>query len=115
VGGYRIKWINTVYKDPSSYEQFREAITELLWGPQAQARWRCALYQSVYGGNKVGSMPVNVLRYSAVANNLTPKLTESDRVEIITGHYPAYVQRTFLSAGLRTIRSALNLLNKINR
>jgi hypothetical protein len=74
--GYTIKWRNTVYKDPSSFEQFRGAITESLWRPQAQARWWCALYQSVYGGNKVGSMPANVLRHSAVANNWTLKLIE---------------------------------------
>jgi uncharacterized protein (DUF2249 family) len=43
-------------------------------------------------------MPAHV-RYSAVANNLTPKLTESDTLEIISGHYPAYVQRTILSEG----------------
>jgi hypothetical protein len=50
--------------------------------------------------------------FSAIANNLTPKLTESDIVEISSGHYRACVQRTILSAGVRTIRDALNLLNK---
>jgi hypothetical protein len=35
---YMSQWISTVYKDMSSYEQFREAIIEFLWGPQAQAR-----------------------------------------------------------------------------
>jgi IS1 family transposase len=44
-------------------------------------------------------MPAHVLRYSAVANNLTSKLTESDTAEIISDHYPAYVQRMILSAG----------------
>jgi hypothetical protein len=38
VDGYTSQWINTVYKDMSSYEQFREAVIELLWGPQARAR-----------------------------------------------------------------------------
>jgi len=32
---------------------------------------------------------LDVLHYSAVPNNLTPKLTESDTVEIISGLYPA--------------------------
>jgi hypothetical protein len=27
---YTIKWINTVYEDPNSYEQFREAIAEFI-------------------------------------------------------------------------------------
>jgi len=38
VDGYTVQWINIVYKDMSSYEQFRETIIEFLWGPQAQAR-----------------------------------------------------------------------------
>ena len=38
VDGYTSQWINTVYKDMSSYEQFREAIIGFLLGPQAQAR-----------------------------------------------------------------------------
>jgi hypothetical protein len=34
-------------------------------------------------------MTAYFLRYSAVANNLTPKLTESETVEKISGHYRA--------------------------
>jgi hypothetical protein len=30
--------VNTVYKDLRNYGQFKEAITEFLWGPQVQAR-----------------------------------------------------------------------------
>jgi hypothetical protein len=58
-------------------------------------------------------MTAHFLRYLAVANNLTSRITESDTVEIICGHYPAYVQRTMSSAGVRTICDALNLLNKL--
>ena len=39
-------------------------------------------------------MAAHFLRYSAVTNNLTPKLTQSDTEVIISGHYPAYMQRT---------------------
>ena len=94
--GYTSQWINTVYKDLSSYEQFREAITEFLWGPRVQARWQCSLYQGVYGRTEDRSMTAHFLCYAAVPNNLTPKLTESDIVEIISGHNPAYVQCTML-------------------
>jgi hypothetical protein len=58
-------------------------------------------------------MTAHFLHYSAVASNLTPKLTEPEIVEIISGHYPAYVQRTLLSAGVKTIRDVLNLLNRL--
>jgi hypothetical protein len=36
VGSHTSQWIITVYKDMSSYKQFRVAIIEFLWGPQAQ-------------------------------------------------------------------------------
>jgi hypothetical protein len=110
---YTSQWINTVYKELNSYEQFKKAITEFVWGPQAQARWRCALYQGTYDRNADRSMTAHFLRYSAVASNLTPKLNEWEIVEVISCHYPAYVQRTILSAGVRTIRDALNLLKRL--
>jgi hypothetical protein len=43
-------------------------------------------------------MPAHVLPYSEVVNNLTPKHTQSDTVVIISGHFPAYMQRSILSA-----------------
>jgi hypothetical protein len=32
--GCKNQWINNFYKDLSSYDQFKEAITEFLWVPQ---------------------------------------------------------------------------------
>jgi hypothetical protein len=34
-------------------------------------------------------------------------------MEVISGHYPAHVQCALLSAGVRTIHDALNLLQKL--
>ena len=34
VDGYTSQWINTVYKDLTSYKKFREAIAEFSGGPQ---------------------------------------------------------------------------------
>jgi hypothetical protein len=109
---YTSLWINTVYKELSSCEQFKKAVTEILWGPQAQGRWRCALYLGTHDANTDGSMNAHFLRCSAVASNLTPKLTEREIVEIISCHCHAYVQRT-MSAWVRKIRDALNLLNRL--
>ena len=64
--------------------------------------------KACYDRTNEGSLTAHFLRYSAVGSNVTPKLTESDTVEIISGHYLAYVQRTMLSAGVQTIRDALN-------
>ena len=57
-------------------------------------------------------MTAHFLRYSAIANNLTPKFIESDIMAIISNHYPAHVKRTMLSEGLREIRDVLILINK---
>jgi hypothetical protein len=67
----------------------------------------------MYDVDKDGSMTAHFLHYSAIANNLTSKLTESETVEIISGHYPAYMKRMLLSAGVKTIRDVLNLLNRL--
>jgi hypothetical protein len=68
---------------------------------------------SRYDVDKDRSMTAHFLHYSAIAYNLTSKLTESETVEIISGHYPAYVKRTLLSTGVKTIRDVLNLLNRL--
>jgi hypothetical protein len=102
---YTNQWINTVFREINSYEQFRGAITEFLWGlrPPQEASWRYALYQSTYDKRREGSMTAHFLRYSAAASNLTIKLNEWEIVEVISCHYPAHVQCTMSSAGVRTI------------
>jgi hypothetical protein len=61
VDSYTSQWLNTVYNDLTGYEQFKEAITNLLWGPQTQARLRCSLYQNKYDKAKDGSMSAHFL------------------------------------------------------
>ena len=83
--GYMNQWINTVYKDMSSYMQFRDPSLNFYGDHKHKLDWRCSLYQSVYDRTKDGSMTAHFFCYSAVANNLTSKQTESDIVEIISG------------------------------
>jgi hypothetical protein len=105
------QWLSTVYSDLTGYEQFKEAITDLLLWPQTQAKLRCSLYQSKYDRAKDGPMFAHFLRYSSVAANLSPRLSEVDIVEAITVHFAPYNQRTLSSANVRAIRNALGLLN----
>jgi hypothetical protein len=107
---YTRQRINTVYKDLCSLRK-----TSLnFYGDHKLRLNGNVLYIKVcmIRRKKDGSMTAHFLRHSAVANNLPPKLTESETVEIIHGHYPAYVQRTMLSA-VWTICDALNLLNRL--
>lgn len=43
IDGYTSQWLDTVYKDLTRSEQFKQTIIELLRGPQTQVRLRCSL------------------------------------------------------------------------
>jgi hypothetical protein len=111
--GYAKQWFTAIYKDLVSYEHFKRAITELLWNPQIQSRTRCALYQDRFDKGKDESMSAHFLRYSVITANLSPRLSELDLIDAISGHFPLYVQRAILSANVRTIQEALSFLNKL--
>jgi hypothetical protein len=110
---YSKQWFTAIYKDLSSYEHFKRAITELLWNPHAQSRTRCALYQDKFDRNKDETMSAHFLRYSVTSAHLTPRLSELELIDAIAGHFPAYVQRAILYANVRTIQEALSFFNKL--
>jgi hypothetical protein len=58
-------------------------------------------------------MSAHFLKYAVLAANLTPKLSELDLVDAVAGHYPVCVQRSLLSASVRTVQEALSFLNKL--
>jgi hypothetical protein len=107
------QWFTTVYKDLTNYEHFKRAFTELLWSPQIQSQVRSQLYQDRFGKNAKESMSSHFLKYSVLAANLSPRLSELDLVDAIAGHFPPYVQTALLSAGVRTVQDALTFLNKL--
>lgn len=41
---YTNQWLDTVYKDLTGSEHFKQTIVELLRGPETQGRLRCSLY-----------------------------------------------------------------------
>jgi hypothetical protein len=45
--------------------------------------------------------------------NLSPRLSELDLIDALTGHFPPYVQRAILSANVRKIQEAVSFLNKL--
>jgi hypothetical protein len=102
-----------VYQDLTSYDQFKRAFTELLWSPQIQSQVRSQFHQDRFDRNSNASMSSHFLKYSVLAANLSPKLSELDLIEAMAGHFPPYVQRAFLSASVRTIQDTLTFLNKL--
>ncbi|KDR10728.1 hypothetical protein L798_15389 [Zootermopsis nevadensis] len=57
-------------------------------------------------------MSSHFLKYSVLAVNLSPKLSELELVDGVVGHFPLCVRRALLSAGVRTIQDGLTL-NKL--
>jgi hypothetical protein len=41
-----------------------------------------------------------------MAANLTPKMSELEIIDAISGHYPNYIQRALLPANIETIQEA---------
>ncbi|KDR06835.1 hypothetical protein L798_03921 [Zootermopsis nevadensis] len=105
---YTKQWCTAIYKDLADYEHFKRALTDLLWSAQIQSRTRCTVYQDRYDKNKADTMSAHFLRYSVMAAHLSPRLSELDLIDAISGHFPPYVQRAILSANVRTIQEALS-------
>jgi hypothetical protein len=110
---YTKQWSLTIYKDLKDYEHLKVAVTELLWNQNTQANARCAFYQDKYDRTVDLSMSAHFLRYSVMAANLTPRLSDVDTINAISGHFAPYVQRALLSANVHTVQDALNFLNKL--
>jgi hypothetical protein len=46
-----------------------------------------------------------------MTENLTPKMSDLEITDAISGHYPNYIQCALLSANVKTIQEALSFLN----
>jgi hypothetical protein len=98
------QWVTAVERDMKSFEQFCQAITELLWSREAQAEARTAIYQSQYDKNESGSLSGHLLKYCTLSAYLSPKMSELDLISAVIGNYPAFIQRALLSAIVKTVQ-----------
>jgi hypothetical protein len=110
---YPQQWVTAIYKELTNYEHFKQAITELLWRPQIQSQVRCSMYEDRFIKSGGENLSAHFLRYAMMAANLTPKMSELEVIDAISGHYPNYVQRAFLSANVQTVQKAFSFLNKL--
>jgi hypothetical protein len=102
--GYTRQWVTAVERDLKSFEQFCQAITELLWSREAQAEARTAIYQGRCDKNESGSLSGHLLKYYTLSAYLSPKMSELDLISSVIGHYPAFIQRALLSANVKTVQ-----------
>jgi hypothetical protein len=104
---YTQQWVTTIYKELRGYEHFKHAITELLWSPQLQSQVRCSIYPDRFNKNAGENLAAHFLRHAMMAANLTPKLSELEVIDSISGHCPNYIQRALLFANVKTVQEAL--------
>jgi len=85
------QWFATVYDTVGSYENFKTAFANLLWGQTRQAQIRCSIYQDHWERRSDETYTEHYIRYASMATMLNLPLSE-DLVGTMIGHYPPEVQ-----------------------
>jgi len=107
------QWFTTIYKTIGTYEQFKTAITNLLWGQTRQAQIRCSIYQDRWDRRMNESYTEHYIRYASQASMLNPPLLEEDLAGAMVGHYPPDIQNGMISANLKTTQEAIAYLGNM--
>jgi predicted amino acid-binding ACT domain protein len=110
---YVQQWVESVRADLSTYQEFKDALIGLLWGPSVQSQVRNSIYLDKFSKNSGESLSSHFLKYSGKAAYLTPKISDFDLVNAIAAHYPPHIGRALISANANTIQGALSFLRRI--
>jgi hypothetical protein len=105
---YAKSWIQAVYHDLHSYDEFKQKLTQLLWNKVRQSSVRVSIFQDPYDRRSEETMQSHFLNYAGLAANLQPPLSEPDLIS----HYPPDIQKVMLSGSLR-IQNAVAFLAKM--
>jgi len=106
-------WFATVYDTVGSYENFKTAFANLLWGQTRQAQIRCSVYQDHWDRRSEEISAEHYIRHASMASMLNPPLSEEDLVGTMIGHYPPEVQNGMVCGNLRTTQGTLEFLSKM--
>ena len=107
------QWFATVYDTVGSYENFKTAFANLLWGQTRQAQIRCSIYQDHWDRRREETYAEHYIRYASMASMLNPPLSEEDLVGAMISHYPPEVQNGMVCGNLKTTQAALEFLSKM--
>jgi len=80
-------WASPEYHKIEFYQSFKAQFSKLFWNELEQSRVRCNIYRGKYDRNVGESMTEHYVRYTSVAANLQPPLTEYDLVTALTSHF----------------------------
>jgi hypothetical protein len=107
------QWFTTIYKTVGTYENFKTAFTNLLWGQTRQAQIRCSIYQDRWDRKMSESYTEHYIRYASLASMLNPPLSEEDLAGAMVGHFPPEVQNGMICGNLKTNQDALAYLGNM--
>jgi hypothetical protein len=99
---YVRQWAESVRADLKDYNQFKEALVNLLWNQSVQAQVRNSIYLDKISKQSGETFSSHFLKYSGKATYLTPKLSEFDLVSAIASHYPNHIGRALISSNANT-------------
>jgi hypothetical protein len=108
------QWFATVYDTVGTYESFKTAFANLLWGQTRQAQIRCSIYQDRWDRRNEETYAEHYIRYASMASMLNPPLSEEDLVGAMIGHFPPDVQNGMFCGNLKTTQDVLAFLSKMH-
>lgn len=70
----------------------------------------CSICQDRFKKSYGETLSTHFLKYAIMGSNLSPRLSDIDLINAISGHSEPYIQRTLLSANIKTVQEALDIL-----
>jgi hypothetical protein len=107
------QWFATIYDTVGTYDKFKTAFANLLWGQTRQAQIRCSIYQDRWDRREDETYAEHYIRYASKALMLNPPLSEEDLVGAMINHFPPEVQNGMVCGNLKTTQDILAFLSKM--
>jgi len=106
-------WMLTAYGQLSSYDDFKRAFTESLWGSTRQSEIRCRVYQDRYNYRSGENFSEHYTRYVNMASMLSPAMSDQDLLGAMVTHYEPRIQAFLISVNVKSTQEALAVPTKL--
>jgi hypothetical protein len=106
------QWFATVYDAVGTYEKFKIAFANLLWGQTCQAQIRCNIYQDCWDKSKNDMYTEHYIRCAGVASMLNPEMLKKDLVGVMINHFSVEAQSSAICSNLKTTQETLSFLGE---
>jgi hypothetical protein len=87
------QWLCSSFDKLKGYDEFKKALTELVWNPSHQASIGSSIYLDRYNPNSGESYMDHYIRYANLASTLDPPMTEMDLLSAVISHFEPRVQQ----------------------